>query len=95
MITHPISNRDLMRSVMFRIKSAGVRYTDPVLQVFAEDEDAGLCSMRIRKLPEHVEWVEIIDGKGLTQLVKQTTQQHEVVVEYYEPELEFMKLLSI
>lgn len=84
-----------MRSVMFRIKSAEVRYRDPVLQLFAEDQDAGLCTMQMRKLPEHVEWVEIIDSKGNTQLVKQTTQQHEVVVEYYDPQQEFEKRLSI
>ena len=95
MIRHPISNRDLMRSVMFHIKSAEVRFTDPTLQMFAQDEEAGLCRMDIKKMPEKTEWVEILDSKCNTQLVRQTTQQHEVVVEYFEPELEFEKRLSI
>ena len=95
MIRHPISNRDLMRSVMFRIKSAEVRFRDPILQMFAEDDAAGLCRMEIHKLPELVEYIEVIGEKGKPKTVKQTTQRHEVVVEYFEPELEFEKRLSI
>ena len=47
MIKYPISNRDLLRSVMIKVPAAGVQYSDPVLQEFYEDSIYGLCTFEI------------------------------------------------
>ena len=95
MIRYPISNRDLFRSVMMHVPAAGVRYSDPVLQEFAEDEQLGLCEMRIVKLPEEKKQEQVYDINYDGWRVHETTvQRHEVQVEYHDSELEFLKALE-
>ena len=95
MIKYPISNRDLLRSVMAQIRAAGVRFTDENLQEYMEDEMLGLCSLEIKKLPETREWVEVLDLDGNPQRFLQTTQNHIVEIEYNNPELEFVRVLEL
>jgi len=80
MITYPMSNRDAMRSVMARVPAAEVVFIDPVLQMFFDDERAGLC---------------LIEVKRLGPLVPPAGEQHQVRVRYLDPELEMIKTLSI
>ena len=95
MIKYPISNRDLLRSIMARVPAAGVRYADPVLQEFAEDAALGMCIMEIKKLPEIKTIQTIYNPDGTSRPHETTVQQHEVWVQYHSPELEFEKILSI
>lgn len=95
MIRYPISNKDLLRSVMIQVPSAGVRYNDSVLQEFAEDEQLGLCTMRVVKLPEEKKQQPVYDINYDGWRVHETTvQRHEVQVQYHDPELEFVKALE-
>ncbi len=95
MIKYPITNRDLLRSIMNQVPAAGVRFSDPVLQEFAEDQQLGMCIMEIKKLPE-VRTVQMIyNPDGTSRPHTTTVQQHEVWVHYHNPELEFEKRLSI
>jgi len=80
MLKYPMTNRDAMRSVMARVPTAGVKFVDPVLNMFFEDERNGLCDIAVKRLPPTV-----VDDN----------QQHEVHVSYYDPELEFVKRMSI
>lgn len=95
MIKYPISNRDLLRSVMARIKAAGVRYSDENLQEYIEDEMLGLCQVEIKKLPETQELVDVMDQDGNIQQYLQTRQNHIVEIEYGNPELEFVRVLEL
>lgn len=79
MIIHPMSNRDAMRSVMIHVPAANVKFTDPALDMFFEDERAGLCDVVVKRLPPIVT----------------TDQQHTVEVTYYDAEIEFVKRMSI
>ena len=80
MIEYPMSNRDAMRSVMIRVPAAGVKFVDPVLDMFFADERAGLC---------------VIEVKRLAPTVMPADQQHTVQVTYLDPEIEFVKRMSI
>lgn len=96
MIKYPISNRDLLRSVMAHVPAAGVRYSDPVLQEFAEDEQLGLCVMRVVKLPEEKKQEQVYDINYDGWRVHETTvQRHEVQVQYHDPAMEFLKILEV
>ena len=80
MIKYPMTNRDAMRSVMARIPAAEVRFVDPVLQSFFDDERAGLCEITVKRL-----------GPVATD----ESVQHHVVVRYHDPEVAMLKRLSI
>lgn len=80
MIIHKMSNRDAMRSVMIRVPAAGVKFIDPALNTFFEDERAGLCVVQVKRLPP---------------TVVPADAQHEVWVTYEDPELEFERRLSV
>lgn len=80
MITHKMSNRDAMRSVMVRVPAANVQFIDPALNQFFEDERNGLCDIQVKRLAP---------------TVMPADAQHEVWVTYYDPELEFERKLSI
>lgn len=79
MITYPMSNRDAMRSVMIRVPAAGVKFVDPVLDQFFEDERAGLCQVEVKRRAPTAMPVDV---------------QHTVQVIYYDPELEMIRRLS-
>lgn len=74
-----MSNRDAMRSVMVRVPAAQVKFVDPNLDMFFEDERAGLCSVEIKRLAP---------------TVMPADAQHTVQVTYYDAELEFTRRLS-
>jgi len=80
MITYPMSNRDAMRSVMARVPAAEVVFIDPVLQMFFDDERAGLCDIEVKRLGP---------------IVPPAGAQHHVIVRYLDPEVEMIKTLSI
>lgn len=80
MITYPMTNRDAMRSVMARVPAAEVKFVDPILQMFFDDERAGLCDIEIKRLGP------IVPPEG---------EQHQVIVRYHDPEVAMMKRLSI
>ena len=95
MIKYPISNRDLLRSVMARCPAAGVVYADEQLARFAADSTKGLCSFTIVKGPEIKETVEVCDLDGNCRPHETTRQQHHIEIQYYSPEDEFEIKLSI
>ena len=80
MIRYPLTNRDAMRTVMNRVPAAQVRFTDPQVQEFFDDERAGLCTVEVRRLPPTVVVGEV---------------QHHVVVRYHDPEMGMLRRLSI
>jgi len=80
MIKYPMTNRDAMRSVMARVPAAQVKFVDPTLQMFFDDETLGLCDITIKRLPP---------------TVVPADAQHMVHVSYHDAELEFTKRLSI
>jgi len=86
MIKYPMTNRDAMRSVMARVPAANVVFVDPTLQMFFDDEKAGLCTIDIKRLGPFVQPDVSLLG---------TVAQHEVHVSYHDPETEFEKRLSI
>jgi hypothetical protein len=75
-----MTNRDAMRSVMARVPAAEVKFVDPVLQMFFDDERAGLCDIEVKRLGP------IVPPEGV---------QHHIIVRYLDPELEMIKTLSI
>jgi hypothetical protein len=86
MIVYPMTNRDAMRSVMVRVPAAQVKFIDPTLNMFFDDETLGLCVIEIKRLrPE-----EIVDAHIDGRVV-----QHQVHVTYHDAKLEFVKRLSI
>ncbi len=95
MIKYPISNRDLLRSVMARIPAAGVVYSDDVIQKFAVDSTKGLCSFNIVREPEIKTLQTVYNPDGTSRRVETTVQHHHVEVCYYDPEDEFEIRLSI
>jgi hypothetical protein len=80
---------------MAQIQAAGARFSDASLQEYAEDEILGLCSIEIKKLPETREWTEVIDLDGNPQRYLQTQQHHVVLIQYNNPELEFVRVLEL
>ena len=80
MITYPMTNRDAMRSYMVRVPAAEVSFVDPVLDMFFADERAGLCSVQVKRLSPTVLPADV---------------QHRVEVTYLDPEIEFVKRMSI
>lgn len=86
MIRYPMSNRDAMRSVMVRVPAAEVKFVDPVLDQFFADESAGLCEIKIKRLNLD----EIMTANREGQEI-----QHHVEVTYHDPEIEFVKKMSI
>lgn len=79
MLRYPISNRDAMRTIMARVPTAGVRFTDPRLDQFYADERAGLCEILVRRLRP---------------IVQEPGAQHYIEVHYHDPEMEFMRALG-
>ena len=94
MITLPISNRDLLRSIMVQVPAAGVRYADERLQEAVEDKMLDLCSVEIVKCGEVKETVMVYDLDGVGRPHTTTRQSHEVWIVYDDPELAFMKKLE-
>jgi len=94
MITLPISNRDLLRSIMVQVPAAGVRFCDPRLQEAQEDKILGLCSLEIVKCAEIKETVLIYDADGTARPHTTTRQKHEVWIVYDDEELQFLKRLE-
>ena len=80
MIKYPMTNRDAMRTVMLQVPAAQVRFVDPTLQMFFDDEALGLCDVVVRRLPP---------------TVVPADAQHMVHVSYHDAGLEFTKRLSI
>lgn len=95
MIKYPITNRDLLRSVMARVPAAGVVYSDEVIQKFAVDSTKGLCSFTIVREPEVKTVKTVYEADGTSRQVVTTVQHHHVEVNYYDPEDEFEIRLSI
>ena len=94
MITLPISNRDLLRSVMARVPAAGVRYADERLQEAIEDQELGMCSFTLVREPEIQVLKTVYNPDGTAREVKTTQQHHHVEIVYQNPELEFLKRLE-
>ena len=94
MIVLPISNRDLLRSVMARVPAAGVRYADPRLQEAVEDSELGMCSFEIVRCAEIKETVMVYDLEGVGRPHTTTRQQYQVQIQYQNPELQFLKTLE-
>jgi hypothetical protein len=80
-----MTNRDAMRSYMVRVPAANVQFVDPALQQFFDDQAAGLCEIKIKRLNLD----EIISANAKGQEI-----QHTVEVTYLDPELEFTRRLS-
>jgi len=80
MITYPLSNRDALRVVMARVPAAGVKFRDPVVQQFFDDEAAGLCEIQVQRLNQAELDSEI---------------QHQIQVQYLDPERAMIVRLSI
>ena len=95
MIKYPISNQDLLRSIMARIPAAQVVFQDPALQRMHADSQQGLCTFSIVRGPEIKETVVAYDSDGTGRPYETTVQQHHVEVNYYDPEDEFEVKLSI
>jgi len=86
MIEYPMTNRDAMRSYMARVPAAQVKFVDPVLQEFFDDQAAGLCDIKIKRL--NLEQIMTANREG-------QEVQHRVEVRYHDPEIEFERRLSI
>jgi len=86
MIIYPMSNRDAMRSYMARVPAAQVTFVDPALQQFFDDQAQGLCEIKIKRL--NLE--QIMTANAVGQEI-----QHHVEVTYHDPEIEFVKRMSI
>lgn len=86
MIRYPMTNRDAMRTVIARVPAAQVKFVDPNLQMFFDDETLGLCDITVKRLNP----TELIDADIAGREV-----QHEVHVCYKDAELEFTKRLSV
>lgn len=95
MIKYPITNQDLLRSIMAKIPAAQVTFVDPALQRMHADSLLGLCSFTIVRGPEIRETVVAYDLEGYGRPYETTRQQHHVEVNYYDPEDEFEVKLSI
>jgi hypothetical protein len=95
MIYYPITNRDLLRSVMARVPAAGVVYHDEQLQRFQADAALGLCSLTIVREPEVKTVQTVYEPDGTSRTVVTTVQHHHVEVQYSDPEDEFEVKLSI
>jgi hypothetical protein len=85
MIVYPMSNRDAMRSYMARVPAANVKFVDPALQQFFDDQAQGLCEIKIKRL--NLDEIMTANAKG-------QEIQHTVEVSYLDPELEFTRRLS-
>jgi hypothetical protein len=81
-----MNNRDAMRSVMARVPAADVKFVDPILDMFFEDERAGLCTIEIKRLKPFV-------AESIAELGR--VAEHCVQVRYLDPEVAMMKRLSI
>jgi hypothetical protein len=81
-----MTNKDAMRSYMVRVPSAQVEFVDPALQMFFDDQRAGLCSIQIKRLSLD----EIMEANSQGREV-----QHRVEVTYLDPEIEFVRRMSI
>jgi len=86
MIIYPMTNRDAMRSYMVRVPAANVKFVDPALQQFFDDQAAGLCEIKIKRL--NLEQIMTANREG-------QEIQHHVEVTYLDAELEFTRRLSI
>ena len=80
MIRYPLTNRDAMRTIMNQVPAALVRFTDPQVQEFFEDERLGLCTVIVKRIPP------IATGDLV---------QHHILVQYNDADLHMLKLLSV
>lgn len=95
MIRYPISNQDLLRSIMMRVPAAQVVFADPQVQRFYADSQLGLCTFDIVRGPEIKETVVAYDLEGVGRPYETTVQQHYLQVQYLDPMDEFEVKLSI
>jgi hypothetical protein len=97
MIKYPISNMDLLRSVVMhnRKACATVVFDDQVVQRMHADSLVGLCEFKIVREPEIKEIVQVCDLDGNCREYEQTRQQHHIEVQYLDLEDEFEVRLSI
>jgi hypothetical protein len=65
---------------MNSVPAAGVRFVDPIIQMFFDDERAGLCTVTVKRVPP---------------IVMASEFQHHVIVKYHDPEVAMLKRLSI
>jgi hypothetical protein len=79
MFTYPITMKDAMRTYMHFIKSAEVKFIDPAVQQFYDDEAAGLCTIKLRQIARQ-------DGLP--------SGDSELIINYNDPELEFQRRLE-
>jgi hypothetical protein len=63
---------------MTQVPAADVRFNDPVLQQFFDDERAGLCDIEVKR----------------TSPIASGDSQHHVRVQYHDPELAMLRRLS-
>jgi len=80
MIRYPLTNRDAMRTIMNQVPAALVRFSDPQVQEFSEDERLGLCTIEVKRIPP------IVSGDDV---------QHHILVQYNDADLHMLKLLSV
>ena len=83
MIVYPMTNRDALRVIMARVPASETKFICPVIQQFFDDEAAGHCDIEVKR---RVKKLIATDSTG--------TVQHEVLVRYRDPELEFERRLS-
>jgi hypothetical protein len=65
---------------MNQIPAAVVRFSDPVVQEFFEDERRGLCTVIVKRIPP------IATGDDV---------QHHILVQYNDADLHMIKMLSV
>ena len=80
MFKYPMTTRDALRSVMARVPAADVTFTDPNIQQVYDDEKKGLCTIEAKRFA--------------TGMHNMDSVVHELHIEYYDPELEFIRALS-
>ena len=80
MIKYEITTKDALRTVMAQVPAAETKFVDPILQMFYDDEKAGLCEITVKRVPP---------------IVVASDFQHHVLVRYFDPEIAMLKRLSI
>jgi hypothetical protein len=80
---------------MIRVPAAQVQYSDPVLQQFFLDHQAGLCTFEIVNTEQRTILQKIYELGKPDREVSTTVQHHAVHVQYADPELEFERRLSV
>lgn len=72
--------KDAMRSYMNYVKSAEIKFVDPNVQMFYDDEAQGLCTIEVKPGRRSQDGLPSGDS--------------ELLIHYYDPELEFQRRLQ-